>query len=112
MISTGRMYSARELYDLGVIDMVVPTGEGVSATVDFIKSHRKNRNGRMAMQKAKLQLNAISLYELHEIADIWVEAALKLTDKELKIMDRLVRAQSKRMLQSPHENNKSMKIAS
>jgi DSF synthase len=111
MISTGRMYSARELYDLGVIDMVVPTGEGVSATVDFIKSHRKNRNGRMAMQKAKLQLNAISLYELHEIADIWVEAALKLTDKELKIMDRLVRAQSKRMLQSPHEN-KSIKIAS
>ena len=111
MISTGRMFSATELYDMGVIDMVVPTGEGTSATIDYIKSHRKNRNGRMAMQKAKQQLNTINLFELHEIADIWVEAALKLTDKELKIMDRLVRAQSKRVLQTPHENQ-SMLVAS
>lgn len=115
IISTGQMYTATELFHMGVIDMVVPTGEGQNATNNFIKSHRKNRNGRVAMQRAKQRMCTLSLDELHDIADIWVEAALNIGEKELKIMDRLVRAQSKRMLlQQPEQPQTSMavKIAS
>lgn len=111
IISTGNMYTATELFELGVIDMVVPTGEGQNATTNFIKSHRKNRNGRVAMQQAKQRIDTLSLDELHDIADIWVEAALNIGEKELKIMDRLVRAQSKRMLQT-HPQKAEVKIAS
>jgi len=100
MISSGKIYSANELYEMGVIDLVVPTGTGHQATTDFIHEHRKTRHGRLAMQRAKHCLNTLNLDELHDIADIWVEAALNVSEKELKTMDRLVRAQSKRMLRS------------
>lgn len=100
MISSGKIYSAQELYQMGVIDLVVPAGEGLKATSEYIKEHRKSRHGRLAIQRAKQCLNTLSLDELHDIADIWVEAALNITEKELKTMDRLVRAQSKRMLKT------------
>jgi DSF synthase len=103
MISSGKIYSAQELYDMGIIDRVVPSGEGHHYTSEFIREHRKSRHGRLAMQRAKHCLNTLTLDELHDIADIWVEAALHVDSKELKVMDRLIRAQSRRMLKSGGE---------
>ncbi len=39
----------------------------------------------------------ISRQELDTIAEIWVDAALRLTDRDLKMMGRIVRSQMRRM---------------
>ena len=39
--------------------------------------------------------NPIGLSELKRIVDLWAEAALQLTDGDLKIMNRLTRAQQR-----------------
>lgn len=95
LISSGRMCSAQELLELGVVDVVVPEGCGQQATIDYIKQHRKTRNGRVAMQRAKARLNQLSRAELHDIVDIWVDAALNLEDKDIRMMQRLLNRQSK-----------------
>jgi len=97
VISSGRTYTAAELHAMGIIDMLVPDGEGVAAVENYIKQHSKQRTGRRAMQQAYLQVNPVSLEELQVIADIWVETAMQLDERSLRVMKRLTRAQSKKM---------------
>ncbi|MFX8696407.1 hypothetical protein ABTM58_20350, partial [Acinetobacter baumannii] len=56
--------------------------------------------GLQAMHRARDLVNPITHEELIRITELWVDAALRLDEKDLKMMHRLVRAQSKRI-----ENN-------
>lgn len=49
----------------------------------------------MAMQRVRKAVDPVTHEELEEIAMIWVDAALKLRDRDLRIMDRLVRSQNR-----------------
>ncbi len=96
IISSGRSYTGAELYELGIVDVLAKDGEGVVEVNNFIKQHRKRRTGNLAMQRARDSLNPINLQELQHISDIWVEAALKLDERALRTMERLVSAQDKK----------------
>jgi DSF synthase len=45
---------------------------------------------------ARQLVNPITREELDAIADTWVDAALRLRDRDLKMMSRIVRAQMRR----------------
>lgn len=96
MITSGKMYTGTELFDLGVIDLCVPDGEGHQATIDFISQHRRQQLGRVSMHKAKLAVQPLFLDELKQVSDIWVDAAMQLKDKSLRIMERFAQAQLNR----------------
>jgi DSF synthase len=49
------------------------------------------------MQKVKDICNTIHYQELLDITNIWVDAALKLTDKDLRMMTRLVTRQNAKL---------------
>lgn len=104
IISSGRTYTGAELHAMGIVDVLAPDGEGISVVKNYIKQHRNQRTGRLAMQQAYLQINPISLDELRTIADLWVETALQLDERSLRVMERLVRAQSRKMGQQDHQN--------
>ena len=93
MILSGKIFEARELHDLGVVDILVPTGEGEAAVYDFIHQNSKRLNGMRAMYACRNHTNPISYEELMNITEIWVDSALNLQDRDLKMMGRLVRAQ-------------------
>lgn len=95
MILSGRIYSAEELYDMGVVDVLAEKGDGVNETSRYIDRHRKNQNTRKAILKIRHRVNPITLEELLDIGEIWVDAAMSLSDRELKVMDRLIRSQDK-----------------
>jgi len=95
MITSGNTYTSDELFERGVIDVLAEPGEGVQELNDYIKKHRHQRRGRIAMQKAHLRTYPVTLEELRDIGDIWVDAALSLTNKDLKVMERLICRQSK-----------------
>ena len=41
LITSGAIYTARELYDLGVVDVITPTGTGEAAVESFVRKHAR-----------------------------------------------------------------------
>jgi DSF synthase len=95
MMRSGRLYSAEELYDLGIIDVLAEDGDGHVAVDSFIRANNKRKNAMSAIRKVRQVVNPIDYQQLLDIADIWVEAALNITDKDIRTMSRLVRSQQK-----------------
>lgn len=99
MILGGKMYSAEELHEAGLIDILAEDGKGVEAVNDYIKKQERRANGFLAVQKARHRFNPVTHQELMDITTVWVDAALKLKEKDLKVMDRFVHSQEKLFLQ-------------
>ena len=94
MVRSGKVYSGEELYQMGVVDVLAEDGEGESALNKWIKKSYNSLNSFQAINSAKQRVNPLTEKELYEITHIWVDAALRLDERNLKIMDRLVRAQN------------------
>jgi len=101
MILSGKTYNASELYDMGVIDILADDGEGEIATANYMRSHNQSHNTIRSMKKIRQIVHPITQEELLDIVDIWVEAAMDLSKKDLSKMDRLLQLQ---------KDNKSSKI--
>ena len=95
MILSGRIYSAEELHEIGVVDVIANDGEGVDEINKFIRKHAKSRNTRESLLKIRNRVNPVTYEELIDIGEIWIEAAMSLTSRELKVMARLIRSQDK-----------------
>jgi DSF synthase len=95
LLSSGNIYTGRQLYDMGVADVLSPDGAGEAAVYGFIKKHSKSSNGRRAIEAARREIAPISRNELMRVVHIWADAALRLTERDLRMMDRLVRAQNR-----------------
>jgi DSF synthase len=96
MMLNGVMYSSEELHEMGVVDVLVPKGDGVRAVHEVIRQNRRIATARLAVHRAREIVAPVTLAELNEITEVWVDAALKLSEKQLKVMDRLARAQLRR----------------
>lgn len=94
MILGGCLYTADELHELGVVDVLVEDGQGEQAVLDCIRKEEKAKNGYKAFRHARQFCNPVSYEELEKITTIWVGAALNLNDKNLRMMERLVSRQS------------------
>ena len=95
MILSAKLYSAEELHELGLVDVLVEDGRGEEAVYEYVEKQARRSNGYMALKKARQRFNPITYQEMMDITNIWVDAALKLTEKDLKVMDRFVRSQQK-----------------
>jgi len=93
VITSGQLYSADEFFEMGIIDHVAEEGCGVEEVESFIKKHKKSRNGYSAFEKVTQAMNPITYDSLYEIVKIWVDAAFRITPRDLKIMERLAKAQ-------------------
>ena len=94
IILSGKLYFAEELYEMGVVDVLAEAGAGEQAVYDYIRRENKSRNGVLAVRAARDLSQPISYEELMRITEIWVEAALRLGHKDLRMMDRLVSRQT------------------
>jgi DSF synthase len=95
LITSGTIYSARELYDLGVVDVITPDGTGEAAVYSYVKRHAKQGNGRRAFEQARNEFEPVTRDELTRVVNIWADAALRLEERDLRMMERLVRAQAR-----------------
>ncbi len=96
MMLNGVMYSSEQLHEMGIVDVLVPKGDGARAVHEVIRQNRRIATARLAVHKTREIVNPVTLQELNEITNVWVEAALKLNEKQLKMMERLARAQLRR----------------
>jgi DSF synthase len=95
LITSGNLYSGRQLYDMGIVDVLAPDGCGEGAVYSFIRKHARSANGRRAIETVRREIEPVTHEELMRVAGIWADAALRLTERDLKMMERLVRAQNK-----------------
>lgn len=95
MILSNRTYSAEEMHELGLVYQVVDDGKGEDAIAEYIQLNSRRHAGNSGVFKASRAVMPIALGELNAIVDIWADTALKLRDKDLKLMERLVRAQTR-----------------
>lgn len=95
-ILSGKTWRSEELYELGIVDILAEPGEGEEAVRTFIaERQRRSPNTLMAMERVRRLVNPVTRRELEDITMVWVDAALRLQQRDLKIMDRLVRSQEK-----------------
>jgi DSF synthase len=93
MMTSGKVYSALELQQMGVIDEVCAHGDGVAAVERYIARHARQRAARLSVRRAMERMSPLDMTELLQVVDDWVDLALALTPSELRVMDMLIRMQ-------------------
>jgi len=96
MILSGRVYSAEELHELGLVDILVEPGEGRHTINDFVARNAGRHAAQCAVYRAGRRVNPLPYKELYDIALMWVDTVLGLSESDLKKMERLAAAQDRR----------------
>jgi DSF synthase len=96
MIFSGRIYGADEMHDIGIVDRVVADGEGEAAVESWLRE-RQSHAIRRAVYAARQRVNPISLAELRDVTDLWVDTAMRLSPADLRRMEHLQAAQARRL---------------
>ena len=96
MILSGRLYSAEELHYRRVVDLVVDDGAGEAAVERVVREVDPRHRGTLAALRAQRLAAPIQYERLLAIVDQWAEGALGLTDRDLRLMERLARAQARK----------------
>lgn len=96
MMLDARVYPVEELLQMGVVDQVVPKGEGLAAARELLRKHGRIGNALRSLNAVRKACNPVSLEELLAVTTEWVDAAMRLSDRGLHTMERLIRAQQRR----------------
>lgn len=94
LITSGRIYSAQEMQEKGVVDLVVEDGQGESEIAALIERRQRSQNGLVALAQTRRRVHRIQYTELVDVVEIWVDSALRLNPRNLKLMNRLVSRQN------------------
>jgi DSF synthase len=97
LILSGKILPAAKLHEMGIIDVLARDGEGETAVQAWIAKNARRRSGHQAVMQVRKQVNPVTRDELDAIADTWVDCALRLEDRDMRMMSRVVRAQMERM---------------
>jgi DSF synthase len=96
MILSGKIYTAEELHEMGIVDILADDGNGEEAVREYIDRHAYRHNAYRGVFQARRRVNPVPFDELRDVVDIWVEAALNLKEPDLRKMERLTAAQNRR----------------
>ena len=96
MILSGRLYSAEELHHRRLVDVVAEDGEGEAAIERVLHEVDPRHRGTLAALRAQRLAAPIRYETLTAIVERWAESALGLTDRDLRLMERLARAQARK----------------
>lgn len=95
LIISNETYTAEQMYDLGIVQQLAEPGEGRRTCEEFIRRSERRHPGLVGARKAMKRTRPIELRELKDIVETWADAAIQLTEQDLKVMNRLTRAQER-----------------
>jgi len=95
MMLSGRIYTAEEMKDVGLVHVLAEPGQGVDEARDYMQRSKRRHTGSRSVYQIGREVNSISLEELDRIVQVWADACLQLRDRDLKVMQRLVAAQDR-----------------
>jgi len=97
LILSGKILPATKLHEMGIVDVLAKDGEGEAAVRTWIAKNTRRRSGFQAVMQVRKQVNPVTREELDAVVDTWVDCALRLEDRDMHMMSRVVRAQMERM---------------
>jgi len=109
IITSGKIYKAKELHDIGLIERIVDAEHPRQSVEHFIRQHQRSGNGHNALQKVRHRYHTLEYEELFDIIRIWVDAALRLRDKDLRLMERLVKAQHAKVTPDKYDKKRLLR---
>ncbi|MFY9602291.1 MAG: crotonase/enoyl-CoA hydratase family protein, partial [Pseudolabrys sp.] len=95
MMLNGRIYTAEEMKDAGLVHILAEPGQGIAEARDFIQRCKRRHTGSRSIYRIGREVNPVTLEELDRIVQVWADACLELRDRDLKVMQRLVAAQNR-----------------
>ena len=78
---------------MGVVDVLATDGQGETAVRNWIARNARRRNGLQAVLRARHLIHPVTREELDGIVGLWVDAAMRLGERDLRMMQRVVYAQ-------------------
>lgn len=97
IILSGKIYTAAELYDMGIVDILAEDGCGEDEVRKFVSANAGKHRMQQAMTRVARRVNPLTFDELRDVTEIWVDTAMALDGADLRKMERLANAQSRRL---------------
>lgn len=90
-----RVRTAAELHALGLVDLLCGPGEGEAALRAHVRERAPRPAAELAQQHTRRCAGPVAKSELTNLADIWVELALDLSEADLRRLDHLAHRQER-----------------
>jgi DSF synthase len=97
IILSGRTYLAEEFYDMGIVDVLADKGQGRQVARNFMEENNRRQPLLVAINRVRRRVAPITLEELREVTDIWVDMAMSLEASDLRKMEIVASAQLRRL---------------
>ncbi len=96
IIMSGQTYTGRQMFELEVIDQVTSPGTIRAAAVEWMRdAGGKKWRRRRAIAEARRRSHPVTHDELIRITELWAECSARIEERDLRHMERLVRAQKR-----------------
>jgi DSF synthase len=93
MMLSNRLYTAEEMYEMGIVHILAEPGCGEEAVRAYIAKNGRRQVGHCGIYQASGLSDPVTLEELNAIVEVWADSALQLSEADLKLMRRLADAQ-------------------
>jgi DSF synthase len=100
LILEGKIYTAEELYDLGIVDVLADDGQGEATVLEYCQRNRNRFGAERAVYRARRAAHPVAIDELLQITNIWAETAMSLSEIDVRKMERLADAQERKIKRS------------
>jgi DSF synthase len=97
MVLSGKIYTADQLFRRGLVDILADDGGGDVALMQMIRTIEPRFRGTMAALNARRIAQPITYESLLAIVEHWAATALGLSNRDLRLMERLARAQVRKV---------------
>jgi DSF synthase len=97
MVLSGKIYTADQLFRRGLVDILADDGAGDVALMQMIRTIEPRFRGTMAALNARRIAQPITYESLLAIVEHWAATALGLSNRDLRLMERLARAQVRKV---------------
>jgi len=105
IILSGKIFRAEELHSMGIVDILAEPGQGKQALKNYIRQNKRKSNAQALIRHTRNKYNQVTYEELHDITSMWVDCALNVGEREIRTIDRLIRAQNRKMATAPEETH-------
>lgn len=96
IIGSGKVYSGRQTFEMGVVDILAPEGQSVQTALSWMTQGGAERYARrLTIARARRRFFPVSYDELIKITDLWVNCSFDVTPNDIRHMERLAAAQKR-----------------
>lgn len=105
IVMSGATYTGSQMFDLEVVDALAPAGGARQKALEWMRDDVGMRRWRQrrALAEARRRSDPVTHEELIRITELWAECSTRIDERDLRHMERLVRAQRRLIAATPKQ---------